>query len=493
MSEETIFLGRGGDGDVHLDLRYANRHGLVAGATGTGKTVTLQCLAEAFSSAGVPVFLADVKGDLSGLCVAGSTSGKLGERAEQVGLAPYRAEAFPTVFWDVFGRLGHPVRTTVSEMGPLLFSRLLELNDTQAGVLDILFAAADDQGLALLDIDDLQAMLRFASDNRKDLEREYGAVSPASVSAIQRKLMVLERSGAGGFFGEPALEVSELLKTDRYGKGFIHILEANELSQSPRLYGTVLLWLLAELFEDLPEAGDVAKPRLVLIFDEAHLMFDDAPKALLEKTEQVARLIRSKGVGLYFVTQSPLDIPSGIAGQLGNRIQHALRAFTENDRRSVRAVAGSFRTNPAFDAETAITELGVGEALVSTLGKGGVPSVVARTLLRPPASRIGMASDEERGAAQSWSPWAGRYDNPVNRESAFEILSARTERLSREAADAAARADEQREQQRETSRPRGRSREGIGEAMMKSVVRSIGSRVGREIVRGILGSIFKGR
>ena len=492
--EPQLFLGLG-DSPVSFNLRYANRHGLISGATGTGKTVTLQCLAEGFSSHGIPVILADVKGDLSGLCVAGHTDGKLGERANAVGLRSYMAEAFPVVFWDVLGKAGHPVRTTISEMGPLLLSRLMELNDTQTGVLEVIFAVADDQGLALLDLDDLRAMLAFAQEHKADLAKDYGAVSPASVAAILRKLLVLERSGADQFFAEPALEVTDLIRTDRYGKGMVHILQARELAESPWLYGTVLLWLLSELFEDLPEVGEQHQPRLVLIFDEAHMMFDNAPPALLEKTEQVVRLIRSKGVGVYFVTQNPLDIPSGVAGQLGNRIQHALRAFTATDRKAVKAVAQSFRDNPNFDAEQVLTELGLGEALVTTLEKKGTPTVVQRTLLRPPCSRIGVATEQEQAEVQKFSPYAGRYDTTINRESAFEILNAR----ARKAAEEAASAEAEKRRQRVESRPAPRAssrksnRQGIGEAMVKSVVRSIGSRLGREIVRGILGSIFKGR
>ncbi|GAB6054530.1 DUF853 domain-containing protein [Magnetospira thiophila] len=489
-NDSAIFLGLG-DGPVHLNLRYANRHGLITGATGTGKTVTLQCLVEGFSSQGVPVFLADVKGDLSGLCMAGKTDGKLGERAAKVGLSDYRAEAFPTVFWDVYGQLGHPIRTTVSEMGPLLLGRLLDLNDIQEGVLQALFALADDQGLALLDLKDLRALLNFAQENRKELEKTYGSLSSASVAAILRQLLVLERSGADGFFGEPALDVAELIRGDRYGKGLVHILQAAELARSPRLYSAVLLWLLSELFEDLPEIGDPDKPKLVLIFDEAHMMFDDAPRVLLQQVEQVVRLIRSKGVGVYFVTQNPLDIPSDVAGQLGNRILHALRAFTEKDRKAVRAVAQSFRENPAFDAEQVLTELGLGEALVTTIEKKGTPTIVQRTLLRPPCSRIGMATPDEQAAGQKFSPYAGRYETALDRESAYEILSARADQAARTAAESETRMKETRAAPRPTSR--SSNRQGVGEALVKSAVRAVGSRLGREIVRGLLGSLFKGR
>ncbi|MGD2137571.1 MAG: DUF853 family protein, partial [Gammaproteobacteria bacterium] len=390
MNDPGIFIGKGTK-PVYLQPRLANRHGLIAGATGTGKTVSLQILAEDFSRRGVPVFMADVKGDLSGLCQPGSEHPKLLERAARVGLDNYVLEAFPVVFWDLFGSNGHRVRTTVSDMGPLLLARLLGLNETQEGVLYVVFKMADDQGLLLLDLKDLRALLRFAGENAGELSLEYGNIPRASVGAIQRRLLVLEQEGARQFFGEPALDLFDFLQTGPGGYGNINILAADRLMRNPKLYATFLLWLLAELFEELPEIGDPDKPRLVFFFDEAHLLFSDAPKALVEKVEQVVRLIRSKGVGVYFVTQNPLDIPERVLGQLGNRIQHALRAYTPREQQAVRAAAGTFRANPAFDAVEAIKELGVGEALVSTLGGKGVPGRVERTLIRPPASRLGPA------------------------------------------------------------------------------------------------------
>ncbi|CAA6604638.1 putative ATPase [Rhodospirillaceae bacterium LM-1] len=491
-SDAAIFLGAS-DKPVHLNLRYANRHGLIAGATGTGKTVTLQVMVEEFSKAGVPVLIADVKGDLSGLCVPGDAGGKLGKRAEQIGLKGYAPQGFPVVFWDVFAKNGHPLRSTISDLGPVLLARLMGLNETQEGVLNAAFALADDEGLLLLDLDDLRALLRFLEDNRDQLSSRYGNIAPATVGAIVRQIMVFEREGGAHFFGEPALGVAELLQSDRYGMGLVHIVDAQALIHKPQLYATVMLWLLSELFEELPEVGDPQKPLFALFLDEAHLLFDGAPKPLLDKVEQVARLIRSKGVGVYFVTQNPLDIPVDVAGQLGNRVQHALRAFTVRDQKAVRAAAETFRANPAFDAEAAITELGVGEALVSVLQEGGVPSVVERTLLRPPSSRLGPASDAERAGAQKYSPYAGRYDKLVNRESAHELLA----KLGLETAEAAERAMQAAKQEKEDRQLRktsgGSNRQGIGEALAKSVVRSVGSRIGREIVRGVLGSLFKGR
>ena len=438
MSEIFIGLGANGEGQ-NLNLALANRHGLIAGATGTGKTVTLQGLAENFSAAGVPVFLADVKGDLSGICMAGSptfkNADKLEARAKEIGLADYAYADNPAVFWDLYGKQGHPIRTTISEMGPLLLARLLDLNETQTGVLNIVFRFADEQGLLLIDLADLQAMLAYTAEHASELTTRYGNVTKQSVGAIQRQLLALESQGAAEFFGEPALEIEDFLKLDEQGRGIINILAADRLMRSPKLYATFLLWLLAELFETLPEVGDPEKPRLVFFFDEAHLLFDDAPKALADTIEQVVRLIRSKGVGVYFVTQNPIDIPEKIAGQLGNRVQHALRAFTPRDQRAIRAAAETFRINPDLDVATAITELKVGEALVSTLMPNGAPGVVQRTLVAPPLSRLGPVSPKERAIVQSISPFDGKYDDRVDRESALEVLAAK-------AADAAATAEE---------------------------------------------------
>jgi DNA helicase HerA-like ATPase len=488
MTEDPgIFIGKGTT-PVYLSPRLANRHGLIAGATGTGKTVSLQILAEDFSRRGVPVFMADVKGDLSGISQAGSSHPKLEARAVQIGLDDYRYEAFPVVFWDLFGEQGHRVRATVSEMGPLLLARLLDLNDTQEGVLYAVFKMADDEGMLLLDLKDLRALLVFAGENAKDLRLEYGNISTASTGAIQRRLLVLEEQGAEFFLGEPALDLLDFMRNGANGYGNINILAADRLMQTPKLYATFLLWLLSELFEELPEVGDPEQPRLVFFFDEAHLLFDDAPKALVDKVEQVVRLVRSKGVGVYFVTQNPLDIPDEILGQLGNRIQHALRAFTPRDQKAVRAAATTFRANPAFDAAQVIGELGVGEALVSTLGGKGVPGVVERTLIRPPASRLGPATPAERAAVIAQSLLGKRYDRSVDSHSAYEMLRER-------AAQAAQVEDQQQTRQREdrtTTRPRASNRQGVMEAMVKSVVRSVGSSLGRRIARGILGSILKG-
>ncbi|UIP07510.1 DUF853 domain-containing protein [Erythrobacter sp. SDW2] len=435
-----IFLGLAANGEKqHLDLGRANRHGLIAGATGTGKTVTLQGLAESFSAEGVPVFLADVKGDLSGICMAGSPqfkhADKLESRARELGMDDYAYSDNPAVFWDLYGEQGHPIRTTVSEMGPLLLARLLDLNETQEGVLQIVFRYADENGLLLLDFGDLQSLLQWASENSGELSGKYGNVTKPTVGTIQRQLLSFEAQGADKFFGEPALEIDDFLKVDEQGRGYINILAADQLMRSPKLYATFLLWLLAELFESLPEVGDPDKPRLVFFFDEAHLLFDDAPKALQDKIEQVVRLIRSKGVGVYFVTQNPIDIPEEVAGQLGNRVQHALRAFTPRDQRAIKAAAETFRINPELDVESVITELKTGEALVSTLDSEGAPTVVQRTLIKPPRSRLGPVTPKERAIVQSISPVDGKYDSAVDRESAEEVLAAK-------AADAAATAQE---------------------------------------------------
>jgi DNA helicase HerA-like ATPase len=485
QDDPGIFVGKG-EKPVYLLPRLANRHGLIAGATGTGKTVSLQILAEEFSRRGVPVFLADVKGDLSGISQPGKQHPKLQERAATIDLDPYTQESFPVVFWDLFGKKGHRVRTTVSEMGPLLLSRMLDLNDTQEGIVYAVFKIADDQGLLLLDLKDLRALLTFAGENAKQLRLEYGNISGASIGAIQRRLLVLEQEGARQFMGEPALDLFDFMRTGARGYGNINILAADKLMQTPKLYATFLLWLLSELFEELPEVGDPDKPILVFFFDEAHLLFKGAPSALVDKVEQVVRLIRSKGVGIYFVTQNPLDIPDAVLGQLGNRIQHALRAFTPRDQKAVRAAAETFRVNPAFDAAAAIRELGVGEALVSMLGGKGIPGVVDRVLIRPPSSRLGPATAAERKAVVEASRLGKRYDQPLDRHSAYEMLNERAEKTARDEAEAAARKPAAKK-----SAGRRSNRQGVVEAMLKSIVRSIGSSLGRQISRGVLGSILK--
>ncbi len=482
-----IFLGRGATAQT-LSLKYANRHGLIAGATGTGKTVSLQVLAEGFSAAGVPVFMADVKGDLSGISQPGGGVPRFAERAAAVGLDPYTHRGIPTVYWDLFGEQGHPIRATVSEMGPLLLARLLELNDTQAGVLAAGFKLADDRGLLLLDLKDLRALLAFLADNARELMGTYGNISKATVGAIQRQLLVLESQGAERFFGEPALQLADFLTTDAEGLGTVNLLAADRLVNSPRLYATFLLWLLSELFEELPEAGDLDKPKLVFFFDEAHLLFEEAPKPLLEKIEQVVRLIRSKGVAVYFITQNPLDIPDAVLGQLGNRIQHALRAYTPRDQRAVRAAVETFRPNPNLEVERVITELAVGEALVSTLGEGGVPGMVERALIRPPAARVGPAMPAERQAAIRASPLAGRYDNTIDRVSAYEELARRAAPAARSPSPGPWSAPAPAEQERRAPGASSR-RDSVATAVAKSVVRGVGSAIGRELVRGILGSL----
>ena len=443
---DGIFLGTADGRPQTLNLKRANRHGLIAGATGTGKTVTLQGIAENFSREGVPVFVADVKGDLSGISMAGSPTFKhaasLEGRAKEIGLEPYVYTDNPAIFWDLYGQQGHPIRTTISEMGPLLLARLMDLNETQEGVLNIAFRFADEEGLLLLNLDDLQSMLAFCAENADSLSAKYGNVTKASVGAIQRQLLTLDAQGGGAFFGEPALEIDDFLKVDDKGRGYINILAADKLMQSPKLYSTFLLWLLSELFETLPEVGDPDKPKLVFFFDEAHLLFDDAPKALIDKIEQVVRLIRSKGVGVYFVTQNPIDIPEAVAGQLGNRVQHALRAFTPRDQKAVKAAAETFRTNPDLDIKTVITELKVGEALVSMLEEDGSPSIVQRTLIAPPCSRLGPVDAKERAIIRSISPVDGKYDTPADRQSAEEVLA-------QKAADAAATAAEVEEKGKE--------------------------------------------
>lgn len=442
-NENGIFLGTGGGESQYLNLKRANRHGLIAGATGTGKTVTLQGLVDSFSALGVPVFVSDVKGDLAGLAMAGSPTGKLHDvftaRAAEIGYQGFSYADNPTVFWDLYGEQGHPIRTTISEMGPLLLARILGLNDTQEGILNIAFRVADDKGMLLLNLEDLQAMLIWCADNAAEIGTKYGNVTKASVGSIQRQLLTLEDQGGAKFFGEPALEITDFIQLDDKGRGQVNILSADRLMQSPKLYATFLLWLLAELFEALPEIGDPEKPKLVFFFDEAHLLFEDAPDALMLKVEQVVRLIRSKGVGVYFISQNPIDIPEKVAGQLGNRVQHALRAFTPRDQKAIKAAAETFRINPDLDVAEAITELKVGEALVSTLLPDGSPSIVQRTLIKPPRSRVGPLDAKERAIIQSISPYDGKYEAEVDRESAFEILSQKS-------ADAAATAEEVAEQ-----------------------------------------------
>lgn len=510
---DRIFIGGGGAGYAlpqHLLLKYANRHGLVSGATGTGKTVTLQILAESFSAQGVPVFLADVKGDLAGLAKAGSPTFKLHDafqqRAATIGFDDYGYDAFPVLFWDMFAEQGHPVRTTVSEMGPLLLSRLLELSEAQEGVMNIAFRVADEEGLALLDLKDLQAMLVWLGQNSKALSLRYGNISAASVGAIQRRLLVLENQGGTHLFGEPALDLGDLMTVTPGGQGRISVLAADKLMAAPRLYATFLLWLMSELFETLPEVGDPDKPRLVFFFDEAHLLFDDAPKALLDKVEQVARLIRSKGVSVFFVTQSPTDVPEDILGQMGNRVQHALRAYTPRDQRALRAAADTFRANPAFDTADAILSVGVGEALVSTLEKKGVPSMVERVLIRPPSSQLGPISPAERKAVLGNSSLAGKYERSVDRDSAFEALARRAEQAAAAAAAQEEAEDTQPVATREfntarrytgarvsRSSARKGNRDTVADAFAKSMARSVGTRAGSALVRGILGGLFKAR
>lgn len=516
----SIIVGKSTKYEV-LDLHFANRHGLVAGATGTGKTVTLQVLAEGLSEAGVSVFAADIKGDLSGIAAAGEMKDALVARAKGMGLE-YQPDQYPVIFWDVFGEQGHPIRATISEMGPLLLSRLLQLNDTQEGVLNIAFRIADEQGLALLDLKDLRAILGYVADHASELQKEYGNVSSATVGTVQRQLLVLENQGAKSFFGEPALDLADFLRTDRDGRGFVNVLAADKLVENPRLYGTFLLWLLSELFEKLPEVGDPEKPKLVFFFDEAHLLFNDAPKPLLEKIEQVVRLVRSKGVGVYLVTQNPLDVPETVLAQLSNRVQHALRAFTPRDQKSVRAAADTFRPNKDLDTAKVITELGKGEALVSFLEGNGVPSMVERTMIRPPSARIGPVTPAERKAVIDKSPMKGKYDTPVDSELAYEILQ---KRMQGTAASPAPGQQGQAEQGGGgllgqiggvfgtifgTNVPRG-TRLSTGQRMSREVTRSVTNRVagqiaadlgkslggsmggtiGRAIVRGTLGGILR--
>jgi DNA helicase HerA-like ATPase len=504
-SVDGILIGKG-EQPVHLLARYGNRHGLVAGATGTGKTVSLMVLAEGFSRLGVPVVMADVKGDVAGLALAGTPSERIDQRVAQIGIEGYAHDASPVLFWDLYGKAGHPVRTTISEMGPTLLGRVLELNETQAGVLEVVFKFADDQGLLLLDLDDLRALLGHVADNRKEISTKYGLVARQSVAAIQRALLSLEREGGEAFFGEPALELGDLMRTDLNGRGVVSILAADELILKPRLYSSFLLWLLSELFEELPEVGDLDKPRLVFVFDEAHLLFDDAPPALRQRIEQVVRLIRSKGVGVYFCSQFPDDVPDEILGQLGNRIQHALRAYTPRDQKAVRTAAETFVANPKLDVADAIAQLAVGEALVSTLQEKGIPMPVERTLICPARCRMGAITPDERRAVRARSPVGAKYDARVNRESAHEMLTRRAGTMDASAERSAPAPREQRQAQEQRQEPqqpqerRGgqlgdllwgtRRRQGMVETLAKQAARTIGSQIGRQILRGVLGGIL---
>lgn len=516
----SFLIGGNGNQQVHLNLQMGNRHGLIAGATGTGKTVTLQTLAEGFAKAGVPVFMADIKGDLSGMAATGKPHAKIDERIHTIKIENYQQRLFPCVFWDLYAKKGHPVRATLSDMGPLLLANFFQLNDTQTGVLYAAFKIADEQGLLMLDLKDLQAMLNWMKDNSKELEDTYGGMTDASIAAIQRRLMMLEQEGANNFLGEPALDLNHLTQITLEGTGVINILDATTLVNQPKLYSIFLLWLISELFENLPEQGDADKPKLVFFFDEAHLLFNDAPKMLVEKIEQVVRLIRSKGVGIYFISQSPADIPDSVLGQLGNRVQHALRAFTPKDQQAVKVAAQTFRPNAAFSTESVITELGIGEALVSVLDEKGTPTPVERILIAPPASRIGPLIDAERVQVMSRSPYKNIYDKVIDRESAYEILKGRIateqqmidrqkiqeqirEQQERDFKVAQKQQEQFRKQQEQLQKQRERDekhierssgkRESAVEAFAKSAARAVGSSVGRQIVRGILGSLLGGR
>ena len=494
---EPILIAQNEQQEIFLLPNMANRHGLITGATGTGKTVTLQTLAEAFSKNGVPVFLSDIKGDLSGLSKAGGGNAKVTARVEQLKLNYFVHRAYPVTFWDVFGKMGHPLRATISDMGPLLIGRMLNLNEVQQGVLSLVFKIADDNGLLLLDLKDLRAMVKSVGNNASDFTTEYGNISSASIGAVQRGLLQIEMQGGEQLFGEPMLNIDDLMQTDSHGYGMINILAADQLMTSPKVYSSMLLWMLAELFENLPEAGDLAQPKLVFFFDEAHLLFNDAPAALLDKIEQVVRLIRSKGVGVYFVTQNPADVPDKILGQLGNRVQHALRAFSPRDQKAVKAAAETMRDNPALDEATVITELGVGEALVSCLDEKGRPAIVERALIVPPQAQIGPITEAERKAIMAESLLAGHYEATIDRESAYEILKERTTEKPTQTAPA------------EKSHGIGNilggifgssnssthtsNRQGLGETLAKSAARAIGSALGRQIIRGVLGSVLGGK
>lgn len=504
LQDGKLLVGKSADYE-YLTLALANRHGLITGATGTGKTVTLQTLAEGFSNAGVPVFAADVKGDLSGIAMVGDAKPPFVKRAKDLGFE-YQADEFPVVFWDLLGEQGHPIRATISEMGPLLLSRLLECNDVQEGIINIVFRVADEKGLLLLDLKDFRAMLQFVSDNAALLKTQYGNIAPASVGAIQRSLLVLENQGAAKFFGETALDIQDFIRMDRDGRGVINMLAADKLMQSPRLYATFLLWMLSELFEKLPEVGDQPKPKLVFFFDEAHLLFDNAPKGLLDAIEQVVRLIRSKGVGVYFVTQNPLDVPQTVLGQLGNRVQHALRAFTPRDQRAVRAAAETFRQNPGFDTMQAITQLGVGEALVSMLEGKGTPAIVTRSLIAPPSARVGTITPAERQQVMSKSMLRGKYETVIDRESAFEMLAAGVSAQMEQAGAEPAKSDgilgkigewfgggapQINPKTGKPMRKPATMTEQIIKSATQSAARSIGSQISRAILRGVLGGLLK--
>ncbi|MDP2731589.1 MAG: DUF853 domain-containing protein [Hoeflea sp.] len=527
LEEGKLYIGasRNPDDSInkaeYLDLKYANRHGLITGATGTGKTVTLQILAESFSNAGVPVFCADVKGDLSGIAMIGEYKDFLEKRANTIGLDPYEFQEFPVIFWDLFGEKGHRVRTTITEMGPLLLARLMDMSEAQEGVLNIAFKLADENGLPLLDLKDLRSLLSHMAGEAEKLSAIYGNITKQSLATIQRGLLVLEQQGAANFFGEPALKIADIMRTTNDGRGAISVLAADKLMMNPRLYATFLLWMLSELFEELPEVGDSDKPRLVFFFDEAHLLFDEAPKILIDRVEQVVRLIRSKGVGVYFVTQNPLDVPETVLSQLGNRIQHALRAYTPREQKAVKVAAETFRPNPAFDCFEAITQLGVGEALVSTLGAKGVPSMVERTLVRPPSSRLGAITEPEREKVMLVSPVAGQYDTDLDRDSAFEMLQRRAAEAAKAEEQERRHEDEAKEKppesrrwtlpgydkddddddddsrrtttsSRSRSRRPGYQRQTVTETVIKSVARSAATSLGRALARGILGSLKKG-
>ncbi|TVQ40938.1 MAG: DUF853 family protein [Wenzhouxiangella sp.] len=488
---DSILVGKG-ENQIHLSGRYGNRHGLVAGATGTGKTVTLLVLAEGFSRMGVPVFMADAKGDVSGLAAAGSPHRRIDERVETIQIDDYRQEPNPVVFWDLWGKLGHPVRATITEIGPTLLARMLDLNDTQEGVLQVVFRVADEAGLLLLDLKDLRALLNHVADNRATVSAQFGLVNTASIGAIQRRLLALEADGGEHFFAEPALQLEDLMRTDLSGRGIINVLSAENLITRPRLYSTFLLWLLSELFEQLPEVGDQDRPKLVFFFDEAHLLFGDCPPALRRRVEQVVRLIRSKGVGVYFCSQNPDDIPNEILGQLGNRVQHALRAFTPRDQKAVRAAAETFVPNPAINVQEKITTLGVGEALVSMLGDKGIPQPVDAALISPPRCRMGPLTDQERAQVRARSPVGSKYDQTLDRESAYEMLKAEAEAAAKAAEQEAERLAAEKEAQAASRQktPRRSNRQGTGEAFIKSTVRTIGNSLGREISRNLMGVLF---
>ncbi|MFY9174628.1 MAG: helicase HerA-like domain-containing protein [Peptococcia bacterium] len=489
MSVSEGLLVAKADKDLCLWPKMANRHGLIAGATGTGKTVTIKVLAEAFSSIGVPVFLADIKGDLAGLCLKGEQTPNLTERIQRLGLSDFDFQEFPVRFWDVYGELGHPVRTTITEMGPMLISRLLDLNEAQTGILNIVFRIADDNGLLLLDLKDLKSMLIHVAENSSNYTLQYGTVTKQSVGAIQRKLLILEDQGAEQFFAEPALDIFDFMQRDPQGRGYINVLAAEKLVLNPALYAAFLLYLLSELFEELPEVGDLPQPKMVFFFDEAHLLFKDVPKVLLEKLEQVVRLIRSKGVGIYFVTQNPLDIPDVILGQLGNRVQHALRAYSPREQKAVKAAAETFRTNPKLDTAQVITELGVGEALVSFLDGDGVPTIVERAMIVPPRSKFGTITPENRQRVINSSLLAGKYDNPIDRDSAYEYFQRKY--VEKQQQEMRLQQQKQREVKHKSSRTKKKAEQSLLEKMASSAMRSMSSQIGRQIGRGILGSLSR--